>query len=121
MRGLQVQYGEDWIDAAPVDGAFVVDIGETLEVATNGYLKATVHRVISPLIGQDRISVPFFFNPALDTAIPLLPLPAELAAEARGATSDPDNPIVGVFGENMLKSRLRAHPDVAAIHHPDLI
>ncbi len=119
--GLQVQYGDEWIDAPPVDGAFVVNIGETLEVATNGYLKATVHRVISPLIGQDRISVPFFFNPALDTAIPLLPLPPELAAKAAGVTSDPDNPIFGVFGENMLKSRLRAHPDVAALHHPDLL
>jgi isopenicillin N synthase-like dioxygenase len=119
--GLQVQYGDEWIDAPPVEGAFVVNIGETLEVATNGYLKATVHRVISPLIGHDRISVPFFYNPALDTAIPQLPLPAELAAEADGVTSDPDNPIFGVFGENILKSRLRAHPDVAAIHHPDLV
>ena len=119
--GLQVQYGDEWIDAPPVEGAFVVNIGETLEVATNGYLKATVHRVISPLIGHDRISVPFFFNPALDTAIPLLPLPPELAAEATGVTADPDDPIFGVFGDNILKSRLRAHPDVAAIHHPELV
>ncbi|MCU1422070.1 MAG: 2-oxobutyrate oxidase [Microbacteriaceae bacterium] len=119
--GLQVRYGDEWIDAPPVEGAFVVNIGETLEVATNGYLKATVHRVISPLIGQDRISVPFFFNPALDTAIPLLPLPPELAAQAEGVTADPDDPIFGVFGDNILKSRLRAHPDVAAIHHPELV
>lgn len=36
-------------------------------------------------------------------------------------TQDPANPIHSLYGENALKSRLRAHPDVAAIHHPDLI
>jgi len=119
--GLQVQYGDDWIDAPPIEGAFVVNIGELLEVATGGYLKATVHRVISPLIGTDRISIPFFFSPALDTTIPILELPEELAAQATGITADPSNPIFGTYGENALKSRLRAHPDVAAIHHSDLL
>ncbi len=119
--GLQVRYGEGWIDAPPIPGAFVVNIGELLEVATDGYLKATVHRVISPLIGSDRISIPFFFNPALDASIPVLDLPAELAAEATGVTVDPANPIYATYGENALKSRLRAHPDVAEIHHPDLV
>ena len=119
--GLQVQHGDDWIDAPPIPGAFVVNIGELLEVATDGYLTATVHRVISPLIGTDRISIPFFFNPALDASIPLLPLPDELQAEAAGVTVDPSNPIFSTYGENALKSRLRAHPDVAAIHHPELL
>ncbi len=119
--GLQVQNGDDWIDAPPIPGAFVVNIGELLEVATNGYLKATVHRVISPLIGTDRISIPFFFSPALDAAIPTLELPPALAAEASGITTDPSNPIFSTYGQNALKSRLRAHPDVAAIHHADLL
>jgi isopenicillin N synthase-like dioxygenase len=120
-EGLQVQYGDDWIDAPPIPGAFVVNIGELLEVATNGYLKATVHRVISPIIGTDRVSIPFFFSPALDATIPTLELPPELAANATGITVDPSNPIYPTYGENALKSRLRAHPDVAAIHHPDLV
>ena len=119
--GLQVERAEGWVDAPPVDGAFVVNIGEMLEFATGGYLKATNHRVVSPRAPEDRISVPFFFNPALDRQLPILPLPAELAAQATGVTDDPNNPIHGVFGENMLKSRLRAHPDVAQIHHADLV
>jgi len=117
--GLQVEKDGEWIDAPPVDGAFVVNIGELLEVATDGYLKATVHRVISPRIGNDRISIPFFYSPALDGTIPVLPLPASL--DAPGITIDPANPIFRTYGENALKSRLRAHPDVAAIHHPDLV
>ncbi|TFC82538.1 isopenicillin N synthase family oxygenase [Cryobacterium sp. TMT3-29-2] len=116
--GLQVEKDGDWIDAPPLDGAFVVNIGELLEVATNGYLKATVHRVISPLIGDDRVSIPFFFGPALDATIPLLTLPDSL--DSPGITADPENPIFASYGENALKSRLRAHPDVAAIHYSDL-
>ena len=119
--GLQVERDGEWVDAPPVPGAFVVNIGELLEYATNGYLIATNHRVISPKYPDDRISVPFFFNPALDARLPLLDLPAELAAEAAGVTEDPDNPIYATYGENALKSRLRAHPDVAEIHHPDLV
>ncbi|MDQ1129120.1 isopenicillin N synthase family oxygenase [Microbacterium sp. SORGH_AS_0888] len=119
--GLQVEHEGAWIDAPPVPGAFVVNIGELLEYATQGYLIATNHRVISPRFPDDRISVPFFFNPGLDARLPLVELPAELAAEAKGITADPHNPIHGRYGENALKSRLRAHPDVAAIHHPDLV
>jgi isopenicillin N synthase-like dioxygenase len=119
--GLQVEHGDGWIDAPPMPGAFVVNIGELLEVATNGYLKATVHRVLSPPAGSDRISIPFFYNPALSSNIPVLTLPPELAAEAAGVTADPANPIYSTYGANLLKSRLRAHPDVAAIHHSDLL
>ena len=109
------------MDAPPVPGAFVVNIGEMLEYATNGYLTATNHRVISPAWPDDRISIPFFFNPALDARFPVIELPAELAAEARGVTQDPSNPIHALHGENALKSRLRAHPDVAEIWHADLL
>jgi isopenicillin N synthase-like dioxygenase len=125
--GLQVERRDGptddayWVDAPPVPGAFVVNIGELLEYATQGYLIATKHRVISPKYPDDRISVPFFFNPALDKRLPLIELPDELAAQARGVTQDPSNPIHALYGENALKSRLRAHPDVAGIHHADLV
>lgn len=119
--GLQVERDGEWVDAPPVEGAFVVNTGELLEYATQGYLIATNHRVVSPRYPDERISVPFFFNPALDARLPLIELPAELAASARGVTQDPTNPIHALYGENALKSRLRAHPDVAAIHHADLL
>ena len=119
--GLQVERDGAWVDAPPVPGAFVVNIGELLEYATQGYLKATNHRVISPKYPDDRISVPFFFNPALDRRLPLIELPPELAEHAAGVTQDPTNPIHALYGENALKSRLRAHPDVAARWHGDLV
>lgn len=118
--GLQVEHHGAWIDAPAMPGAFVVNIGELMEFATHGYLKATVHRVASPGPGDSRLSIPFFFNPALDSRMPLLTLPPELDAVADGVSQDPTNVISGTFGDNLLKARLRAHPDVAAAHHPDL-
>jgi isopenicillin N synthase-like dioxygenase len=117
-RGLQVrragaEAGNGWVDVPPLDGAFVVNIGELLEVATGGYLRATEHRV--NLDGPERISVPYFFNPRLDAQIPVLSLPASLRARA-ASRHDPSDPIFSVYGRNAWKSRLRAHPDVASAH-----
>lgn len=113
LGGLQVQSSDgEWLDATPLPGTFVVNIGEMLEVATSGYLRATVHRVVSPPTTQDRYSIPFFLGPRLDAAVPI-PLPPDLAAQARGIEDDPDNPLLAVYGENALKGWLRAHPRVA--------
>jgi isopenicillin N synthase-like dioxygenase len=122
-RGLQVRRDAGWIDVPPRDGAFIVNVGELLEVATGGYLRATQHRVtlhlpVSEKISE-RISVPYFFNPRLDAQIPVLLLPDELAARTDNSWNpcwDPSDPIFSVYGRNAWKSRLRAHPDVAAAH-----
>jgi len=103
----------EWIDVDPLPGAFIVNIGEMLEVASGGYLRATEHRV--RLSSRERISVPYFFNPRLDAAMPVLELPDDLAVHARGVSVDPANErIFSIYGRNAWKSRLRAHPDVAA-------
>ena len=99
----------------PLEGAFIVNIGELLEVATGGYLRATEHRVNLQGPAAERISVPYFFNPRLDAQIPVLSLPDELRTLAE-RRDDPSDPIFSVYGRNAWKSRLRAHPDVAAAH-----
>jgi isopenicillin N synthase-like dioxygenase len=121
VGGLQVQDADGWIDATPVADAFVVNIGELLEMASDGYLRATVHRVVTPPAGVDRLSVAFFLGARLDATVPLLQLPPELAAMARGPERDPNNPLLRDVGQNYLKGRLRSHPDVALRHHPDLV
>jgi isopenicillin N synthase-like dioxygenase len=115
-RGLEVRGADQsWIEVDPLPGAFIVNIGEMLEIASGGYLRATEHRVA--LSARERISVPYFFNPRLDAQFPVLTLPDDLAAQARGITADPSNErIFAVYGRNAWKSRLRAHPDVAAAH-----
>lgn len=120
-RGLQVRPPDTdrWVDVAPLPGAFIVNIGELLEVATGGYLRATEHRVNLHAASGERISVPYFFNPRLDAQIPVLSLPDELAARAvarQPRADDGSDPIFSVYGRNAWKSRLRAHPDVARAH-----
>ncbi|WP_420845303.1 isopenicillin N synthase family dioxygenase [Mycobacterium lentiflavum] len=125
-RGLQVRRGGNgdggWIDVGPLDGAFIVNIGELLEVATGGYLRATEHRVNLGGGSAERISIPFFFNPRLDAQIPVLSLPTELQELAARTdktwtpTENPSDPIHSVYGRNAWKSRLRSHPDVADAH-----
>lgn len=119
--GLQVEYRGEPLDAPPIDGALIVNIGEMLEWATDGYLRATRHRVVAPPPGTDRISVPYFHNPRLDAVFPKLTLPPDLAARARGVSRDADDEaILDEYGYNALKSRVRAHPNVVAAHHPHL-
>ncbi|HVV07815.1 isopenicillin N synthase family dioxygenase [Amycolatopsis sp.] len=115
VGGLQVEQpgGGGWIDAAPVPGSFVFNIGEMLEIATQGYLTATRHRVVSPPAGAERFSIPFFLGPRLDAVVEPLKLPAELAGQARGVSEEEHNPLLAAYGENALVGWLRSHPKVA--------
>ncbi|MFD9002773.1 isopenicillin N synthase family dioxygenase [Streptomyces sp. NPDC059582] len=120
VGGLQVQRADGLFhDVPPLDGAFVVNLGELLEVATNGYLVATNHRVVSPPAAVERFSVPFFYNPRLDARVEPLPFPH--ASTAPGVTDDPANPLFAEYGYNELKGKLRAHPLVAERHHAELL
>ena len=120
--GLQVDDGRGgWIEAKPIRGTFVVNTGELLEMASSGFLRANVHRVVTPPAGSDRLSVAFFLGANLAATVPVLTLPPELQSQVRGVTQDPLNPLFNEVGRNFLKSRLRSHPDVAQAHHADLL
>ena len=123
VGGLQVERDGALIDVPPIPGALVVNIGEMFQLVTRGYYKATVHRVVSPPPGVERISLAYFFNPqAGGHARPGRPAARTSPPSAPGGDSDdPDNPILANYGDNSLKVRLRAHPDVAAAHHADLL
>ncbi|HEX5046004.1 MAG TPA: 2-oxoglutarate and iron-dependent oxygenase domain-containing protein [Gammaproteobacteria bacterium] len=122
VGGLQVEVGDTLVDATPKPGTYVMNLGEMLQAATSGYLRATKHRVRSPLGSNPRLSVSYFFHPRLDCVFEPVALPAALAAVARGGDNrDPRDPVFRVFGENYLKIRLRSHPDVAAAHYGDVL
>lgn len=123
--GLQVldrqAPGEVWIDVPPLEGTVVINLGEVLEVLSQGYLRANIHRVVSPPQSRDRLSIAFFLSPQLEAELPPLALPPELAARARGVDRDPRNPLIAHTGRNLLKGRLRSHPDVAERHYADVL
>ena len=88
------------------------------QAATNGFLKATKHQVKSPPLGQERISIAYFMNPRLDAVFNPIPLPDEFASLATGGQNEnPDDPIHSLYGENIMKIRMRSHPDVVAAHY----
>ncbi|PKK79963.1 Clavaminate synthase-like protein [Rhizophagus irregularis] len=94
-EALQVQTKDgNWINADPLYGSFVVNIGDMLNIWTNDIYKSTLHRVIHK--GDSyRVSVPFFYEPNYDAKIE--PLEACLQI-------DPvkhHEPVV--YGEHLLK------------------
>jgi isopenicillin N synthase-like dioxygenase len=71
--GLQVQTRAGaWIDVPPRPNSFVCNIGEMMEMWTDGLFRATPHRVIRRAPAS-RYSVPFFFHPNPNAVIGHLP------------------------------------------------
>nr|WP_202922058.1 isopenicillin N synthase family oxygenase [Campylobacter sp. MIT 19-121] len=119
QSGLEGFVNGKWFEVPPLEGSVVVNIGEFLEMATNGYLKATIHRV--SLTQKERFSIAYFLGVQLDKEIPIFRLKDEFAKEAKGVDTDPKNPLLRNVAENYFKRMLRSHPDVAKAHHSDLL
>jgi isopenicillin N synthase-like dioxygenase len=83
--GLQVRTPGGWIDAPPIDGTLVCNIGDMLDRLTGGWFKSTPHRVRN-VSGHDRLSFPLFFDP--DFAARIEPLPRHAAIDARSIDED---------------------------------
>jgi isopenicillin N synthase-like dioxygenase len=73
VGGLEVsnQAGE-WVVAPPMDGTFVINVAEMLQLLTNGRFSSAFHRVFNRY-GRERYSVPFFVNPSYDAVLAPLP------------------------------------------------
>lgn len=82
--GLEVLNGDgEWIDAPPLEDAFIVNIGDMMEVLSNGLFHATSHRVRK--VQQERFSFPLFFSFDYQTAVaPLSHLIVEGEAPRQG-------------------------------------
>ncbi|KAH0656103.1 hypothetical protein KY285_030985 [Solanum tuberosum] len=78
VSGLQLLKDEQWIDVPPMRHSIVVNLGDQLEVITNGKYKSVMHRVIAQTDGT-RMSLASFYNPGNDAVI--YPAPALIEAE----------------------------------------
>ncbi|KAJ7261695.1 hypothetical protein O6H91_Y406300 [Diphasiastrum complanatum] len=71
IGGLQVMRGGKWVSVKPHPSAFVIQVGDMLQVLTNGKLKSTLHRAVVNE-SSSRLSIVYFFTPdPLTTVVPL--------------------------------------------------
>ena len=75
VGGLEVLHKPTgtWHGVTPIRGAYVVNIGDLMQIWTNNRYKSTMHRVISPLSSKDRYSSAFFNDGALDIVVECIP------------------------------------------------
>ncbi|KAL5571199.1 hypothetical protein UlMin_020796 [Ulmus minor] len=82
VSGLQLLKDGQWIDVPPVRHSIVINLGDQLEVITNGKYKSVLHRVIAQTDGT-RMSIASFYNPGSDAVIYPAPNLVEKEAEEK--------------------------------------
>lgn len=83
VSGLQLLKDGNWVDVPPMHHSIVVNIGDQLEVITNGKYKSVMHRVVAQTDGT-RMSLASFYNPGSDALI--YPAPALIEKEEEKQT-----------------------------------
>ncbi|CAL9147755.1 1-aminocyclopropane-1-carboxylate oxidase 1-like [Musa acuminata AAA Group] len=81
VSGLQLFKDGQWIDVPPMHHSIVVNLGDQLEVITNGKYKSVLHRVVARSDGN-RMSIASFYNPGGDAVIYPAPSLVQKEAEA---------------------------------------
>lgn len=100
--GLQVHTPRGWVDAPPIPGTFVCNIGDMLDRLTGGYYRSTPHRVRN-VSGNERLSFPFFFDPDFSAEVPPLPGRARTDADGRTRWDGQDlRAFTGTYGDYLL-------------------
>jgi isopenicillin N synthase-like dioxygenase len=110
--GLQVAAPEGWIDAPPVAGTFVCNIGDMLERLTGGWYRSTPHRVRN-LSGRSRLSFPFFLDPGFTAEVPPLPEQAAAGDDGRRRWDGQDlRAFGGSYGDYLLGKVSKVFPQL---------
>ncbi|MCI01235.1 protein SRG1-like [Trifolium medium] len=68
MEGLQIRKDGMWIPIKPLKDAFIINIGDMLEIMTNGIYRSIEHRATINS-EKERISIAAFHSPRLDAII----------------------------------------------------
>lgn len=110
--GLEVKSKSGWVEAKPIPGSFVCNIGDMLDRMTGGLYRSTAHRVKSPAV-HNRLSFPFFFDPNFNSEV----RPIEM-----NAASDDDRDerwdrasvrdFSGTYGDYLLSKVSRVFPQL---------
>ncbi len=114
--GLQVKTPGGWIDAPPVEGALVCNIGDMLDRLTDGWFRSTPHRVKNTG-GQDRLSFPLFFDPDFAAKMEPLPMATHKGEGLNNINERWDNTDLqafdGTYGDYLLGKVSKVFPELS--------
>ena len=88
----------EWVRVDPVPGTFAVNIGDAMAAWSGSRFQATPHRVVNASATQGRLSVPFFFEPSLESEFD--------GTMLSGNNADP----VKRYGEHLYRAYNRSYP-----------
>ncbi|XP_047091575.1 1-aminocyclopropane-1-carboxylate oxidase homolog 1-like isoform X2 [Lolium rigidum] len=61
IGGLQILHEDRWVDVTPTPGAFIVNIGDLLQLISNDRFRSVEHRVVAKNVAP-RVSIACFFS-----------------------------------------------------------
>ncbi len=110
--GLQIAAPEGWIDAPPIAGTLVCNIGDMLDRLTGGWYRSTPHRVRN-LSGHGRLSFPFFLDPGFAAEVPPLPDRAAAGDDGQRRWDGQDlRAFTGTYGDYLLGKVSKVFPQL---------
>ena len=110
--GLQVKSQSHWIEAHPIHGSFICNLGDMLDRLTGGLYRSTPHRARN-ISGRDRLSFPFFFDPNFNAAIEPLPLDAVIADDLNERWDKSSvHEFSGTYGDYLLGKVSKVFPQL---------
>ncbi|KAJ4849952.1 hypothetical protein Tsubulata_004843, partial [Turnera subulata] len=65
VEGLQIKIDGNWVPVKPLPNAFIINVGDILEIVSNGRYRSTVHRATVNSTSE-RLSIATFYSPNLD-------------------------------------------------------
>ena len=108
VAALQVRTPEgQWKHVKRYPGSITVNLADSLEFLSNGFLKSSIHRVVAPPPDQadiDRLGVLYFVRPEDD--VKLTPIKSAVL-EKLGYTKTSDESVVGITAGEWVKARVK--------------
>jgi isopenicillin N synthase-like dioxygenase len=106
--GLEVENAAgEWIEANPIPGTFVINLGDMMKRWTNEVYHSAPHRVLNNISGRDRYSIPLFFTPDYLARVECVPTCVPATGKPKYAPCTAGEHIAERFRKSYAKSDAR--------------